>query len=68
MSYLRGLFRLRNKIGISETREKLRLFTFDVCFVAGLFPGILRDGKALLQFVPVGLFAVFRFSGNGDRF
>jgi hypothetical protein len=68
MSHLWGLFRLRNKIGISETREKLRLFTFDVCFVAGFFPGILRDGKALLQFVPVGLYCLFRFFGNGDRF
>lgn len=50
------LFRLRNEIGISETRDKLRRFTFDVCFVTGFFAGILRDGRALLKFVLVGLY------------
>ncbi len=50
------LFRLRNEIGIAETRQKLRRFTFDVCFVTGFFAGILRDGKALLKFVLVGIY------------
>jgi glycosyltransferase involved in cell wall biosynthesis len=50
------LFRLRNEIGISETRKKLRRFTFDLCFVTGFFAGILRDGKALLKFVLVGIY------------
>jgi glycosyltransferase involved in cell wall biosynthesis len=50
------LFRLRNEIGISETRDKLRRFTFEVCFVTGFFGGILRDGRALVKFVLVGLY------------
>jgi glycosyltransferase involved in cell wall biosynthesis len=56
MADLWRLFRLRNQIGIQETREKLRRFTFDVCCMTGFFPGILRGGKPLLKFFLVGIY------------
>jgi len=56
MSNMWNLFRLRERIGIEETRGKLRRFTFDVCFVSGFFPGILFEGKPLLKFIIVGLY------------
>jgi glycosyltransferase involved in cell wall biosynthesis len=50
------LFRLRQRIGIRETKAKFRLFTHDVCFVKGFFPGILRCGKGLVKFLLVSLY------------
>jgi glycosyltransferase involved in cell wall biosynthesis len=56
MSHMWWIFRVRKKIGIAETRKKLRSFTLDVCFAPGFFPGILREGKPLLEFILIGLY------------
>jgi glycosyltransferase involved in cell wall biosynthesis len=67
MGDLWRFFRLRKRLGVQETMEKLRRFTRDVCFIAGFFPGILREGKALLKFILVGLYCRIPFFGNADR-
>jgi glycosyltransferase involved in cell wall biosynthesis len=56
MTDLWRLFRQRRMIGVPETREKLRRFTHDVCFVDGFFSGILRERKALVKFLLVGIY------------
>ena len=56
MGDLWRLFRQRRRIGVPETREKLRRFTHDVCFVEGFFSGILREPKALVKFLLVGIY------------
>ncbi len=64
MSDLWHVFQNRNRLGIAEVRKKVRRFTFDVCFVAGFLPGILREPKALLQFALVAIYSRIPFSGK----
>ncbi len=64
MADLWRLFRQRRRIGVPETREKLRRFTRDICFVTGVFPAILLDGRALVKLLLVGLYCRIPFLGG----